>query len=150
MTFLLTRRAAAPLGIALIAGLLAAPVARSVPPLEFSRDVIERSERIPVAVEFYATWCAACHRFRRTLDRIHAEFQDRLVVVRIDAEAHPTLAERFRVRAYPTLVMFDGGGELDRVEGDLEAEALRDLFDRYALVPDPAARAAEESLHEVP
>jgi thioredoxin-like negative regulator of GroEL len=52
-------------------------------------------------------------------------------VVKIDTDAYPDLASRFRVSALPTLVLFRGGSPVDRVEGYRTPQALADRVRYY-------------------
>ena len=69
----------------------------------------------PVLVDFYADWCSMCRHLRPVLDEIAEDWSDRLKVVTVDVEKHPTLAERFGIRNIPTLILFEGDAELSRI-----------------------------------
>ncbi|WP_431969629.1 thioredoxin family protein [Nocardia sp. bgisy134] len=63
----------------------------------------------PVLVVFSAPWCGPCRRSTPRLRLLADELSDQLVVVSVNVEEHPELAERYRVRAFPTLGLFVGG-----------------------------------------
>lgn len=66
-------------------------------------------------VEFYAPWCGHCKRLvpeYKTLGEAVASdprLKDRVVVAKVDADAHRELGERFGVRGFPTIKFFGRG-----------------------------------------
>lgn len=51
-------------------------------------------------------------------------FQDKVRVAKMDSDKHPELAGRLRVGGLPTLVLFNNGQEVDRIEGALMKDQL--------------------------
>jgi thiol:disulfide interchange protein len=91
------------------------------------------SDRKPVMLDFYTTWCVWCKRLdERTL--ADADVQKALadvVPLRLDAEREGrVLAERYGVRVYPTILFLDAGGqELGRIPGFVGAAAFLRTLD---------------------
>jgi thioredoxin 2 len=57
-------------------------------------------------------------------ERAAAELKDRVRLVKVNTEEAPGLAQRYGIRAIPTLVLFKGGVEAKRMSGALDAGAL--------------------------
>ncbi|PPS40416.1 thioredoxin [Chroococcidiopsis sp. TS-821] len=79
---------------------------------------------VPVLVDFYADWCGPCQMMAAILERVNAQFQQRLRVVKIDTEKYPEIASQHQVQALPTLILFKHGQPVERIEGVMPADAL--------------------------
>jgi thioredoxin 2 len=63
---------------------------------------------------------------------VAAEFEPRLRFAKLDTEAHPQIAARYKIQSLPTLVLFRGGHEVDRVSGALPAGEIRRWVSQHA------------------
>jgi thioredoxin 1 len=82
-------------------------MANAVTEATFEQEVLE-SEK-PVLVDFWAEWCGPCHAVSPVLDRIAAEREDELKLVKVNIDEQPELAQRFGVASIPTMILFEGG-----------------------------------------
>jgi thioredoxin 2 len=72
---------------------------------------------VPVLVDFYADWCAPCRMIAPVLDDIAHETVGRLLIAKVDTDRAQDVAGRYGIRSIPTLILFDGGDERERVVG---------------------------------
>jgi thioredoxin 1 len=82
-----------------------------------------------VLVKFGAAWCPPCHALQRTVDAVLVDRPD-LVVLDVDVDAEPALAERFGVRALPTVVAFHDGAATGMLVGNQARAKLDALLQR--------------------
>ncbi|GAA0401795.1 thioredoxin-1 [Acrocarpospora corrugata] len=81
----------------------------------FDEDVL-KSDR-PVLVDFWTEWCPPCRMLAPILDEIDAEYGDRLVIAKLNADDHPEIALRYNVLGYPTLNLYRNGEIIHQIKG---------------------------------
>ncbi len=81
----------------------------------FSRVVLESPN--PVLLNFWAPWCGLCLLINPSLQSIEKEWDTPLEVVSINADENFQLANRYRLKNLPTLILFNQGKIIHRIEG---------------------------------
>lgn len=83
------------------------------------------ASRLPVLVHFFADWCVPCRTVSRTLESVCPDYAGRLRMGRLDVDANPAVAERYKVQGLPTLLLIEGGQLRQRRVGLMADEDLR-------------------------
>ncbi|CAL9240915.1 unnamed protein product [Arabidopsis halleri] len=86
-------------------------------------DLLVNSDK-PVLVDYYATWCGPCQFMVPILNEVSATLKDKIQVVKIDTEKYPSIANKYKIEALPTFILFKDGEPCDRFEGALTAKQL--------------------------
>ena len=114
----------------------------------FPRAVIERSHRVPVVVDFWASWCGPCLRLGPVLERAVANRAGKVELAKVDVDANPRLASAYRVQGIPAVKAFRDGNMVDEFTGAQPPAIVERFLD--GLVPSEADalvdRGDEESL----
>jgi len=77
-----------------------------------------------VLVDFWATWCAPCRMMAPVLNDVATELNGNSHVGKVDIQQYQSLANRFKVRSIPTLILFKNGTEINRYVGIKSKEFL--------------------------
>jgi thioredoxin 1 len=72
---------------------------------------------ILVLVDFWAEWCSPCKMVAPIVKQIAEEYDGRLRVVKVDADANPDLITQYSVMGIPTLMLMKDGEAVDRITG---------------------------------
>ena len=70
-----------------------------------------------VLVDFWATWCAPCRMMAPVLNDLASELKGSSHVGKVDIQQYQVLADKFKVRSIPTLILFKNGTEINRFVG---------------------------------
>ncbi len=80
----------------------------------FEKEVLESSSAI--LVDFWADWCPPCKALTPVLERVVRDLSGevQLAKIEVDEGENMKLAGRYKLRGFPTVILFRGGAELGR------------------------------------
>jgi thioredoxin 1 len=84
---------------------------------------------MPVIVDFFATWCGPCKMIAPVLDDIAAEADGKFIIVKVDIDRDPQLANQYNVQSVPTLAFIKGGKLVDQILGAVPKSAIMAKID---------------------
>ena len=79
----------------------------------FEREVLKSEQ--PVLVDFWADWCAPCHRIAPAIEELAHEFDGSATIAKLNVDEEPELARRYGIRSIPSLLFFRSGEVVDRI-----------------------------------
>ena len=64
---------------------------------------------VPVIVDYWAEWCGPCKMIAPILEEVSDEYQDKLIVAKLNIDENPKTPTNYGIRGIPTLMLFKGG-----------------------------------------
>lgn len=112
------------------ANVSASDIVKDTTTANFMKDVIEASRSVLVLVDFWANWCGPCKQLGPVLEKVVKSYGGTVRLVKLDTDAHPSIAAQLRVQSLPTVYAFRDGRPLDGFVGVQPESMLRQFIDR--------------------
>ncbi|MGD2161348.1 MAG: thioredoxin domain-containing protein [Gammaproteobacteria bacterium] len=100
---------------------------------DYDEKVIASSHDVPILVDLWADWCMPCLVIAPKLKELIAEYEGRLKLAKLEVDAgeNMKLAGKYKVRGFPTVILFVNGEEKDRFHGAKPLTFLREFVDQH-------------------
>ncbi|MWV58193.1 tetratricopeptide repeat protein [Rathayibacter sp. VKM Ac-2754] len=93
-------------------------------------QVVQLSSRVPVIVDLRGSWSEQSTSMTAVLERVIVSYAGAFVLVGVDVESSPQLAQAFQVQSVPTVAAIIGGRPVPLFSGLVAEEQLRDLLEQ--------------------
>lgn len=80
---------------------------------------------LPVLVDFWAPWCGPCKMIAPILEELATEANGKIKICKVNVDNNSQLANRFQIRAIPTLLLFRDGKVETQIVGMTSKEDLK-------------------------
>jgi putative thioredoxin len=99
----------------------------------FQTEVVEKSQEIPVFLEFYADGSEPSAQLAPILNKLANEFSEKIILARIDVQQNPQIVQQLAVRTLPTIKVIFQGQMAQDLEGPLEESTLREIIEQMTM-----------------
>ncbi len=96
---------------------------------EFNARVLENKK--VVLVDFFATWCMPCQMQGKVLEDVVDEVSAYADIIKIDIDENEDVARKFGIMSIPTMIVFVGGKEKEKIVGFRPANELINVLEKY-------------------
>ena len=93
-------------------------------------ELVEQS-KVPVLLDLWATWCPPCRMLAPIIEDLASELAGKVVIGKLDVDKNQATAGRFQVQSIPTMLIFTGGRESERIVGLQSKEAILLRLKKY-------------------
>ena len=95
--------------------------------LNFDKEVLE--SKVPVLVDFFATWCGPCKMMAPAVEALAAEYEGKAKIGKLDVEESADIAARYGVMMVPTVILFKNGEVVSKNVGLQNKNTLKNALD---------------------
>ena len=94
-------------------------------------DEIVAGARVPVLVDFWATWCGPCRMVAPEVKKAAQNLAGKALVLKVDTDALGEIAQRYQVSSIPNFAVFSGGRLVRQRAGAIDHRQL----EKWAVAP---------------
>lgn len=95
-------------------------------------------EGLPAIVDFYADWCGPCKMVAPILEELSKEYENRLVIYKVNTDREQELSAVFGIQSIPTMLFIGADGEPMMQPGALPKHVLKQVIEEQLLAPAKA------------
>jgi len=104
--------------------------AKAVSDSTFETDVLGSDKA--VLADFWAEWCGPCRMIAPSLEAVAEEYEGKAGVYKMNVDENPSVPQKYGIRGIPTLIVFKGGQEQERIVGAVTKDAISSVIAKYA------------------
>jgi thioredoxin len=90
---------------------------------------------LPAIIDFYADWCGPCKMVAPVLEELSKEYEDRLLIYKVNTDIEQELSSVFGIQSIPTILFIGADGEPMMQPGAFPKHAFKKIIEEKLLLP---------------
>jgi thioredoxin 1 len=95
----------------------------------FAQEILQHDK--PALVDFWAPWCGPCRMVGPIMDQLAEQFGAQVKVTKLNVDESPETPGHYNVRGIPTVILFKGGQEVDKIVGAAPKAKFEEMIKRH-------------------
>lgn len=94
---------------------------------DFNKILKEYPNKI-IIIDFWAVWCGPCMFFAPVFKKLHEEFKNEFIFVKVNVDENNTIAMKYNITGIPTTLFIKNGDAINKIIGALNYEQMKQVL----------------------